>query len=120
MLYKLTLTVVLLVALGGATGQTAKASKGSTAYNSAQRAVCFYFGSNCAEAMVIVNCETGGTYSPWASNGQYQGMFQMGSYARAKYGQGNNVWAQAKAAYRMFRAQGWSGWLCCEPPGCGE
>lgn len=116
---KLTLTVVLLVALGGATGQTAQASKGSTAYNSAQRAVCFYFGSNCAEAMVIVNCETGGTYSPWASNGQYLGMFQMGSSARATYGHGNNVWAQAKAAYLMFKVRGFEPWLCCEPRGCG-
>jgi hypothetical protein len=70
--------------------------------------------------MKIVNCETGGSYSPWASNGQYLGMFQMGSYARSRYGHGNNVWAQAKAAYAYFKDAGWAPWLNYEPPGCGS
>jgi hypothetical protein len=119
LLRKLTLTVVLSIALIGLTGQTAQASSSNSNYQSALRAVCHYFGPYCSQAMQIVNCETGGTYDPWASNGQYLGIFQMGSEVRAIYGHGNNVWAQAKAAYALFRARGFQPWLCCEPRGCG-
>jgi hypothetical protein len=69
-------------------------------------------------AMKIVKCETGGTYVPWTANGQYLGIFQMGSHERATYGHGNNVWAQAKAAYAYFRDAGFGPWLNYEPPGC--
>ena len=113
---KLTLTVILLVVLGGATGQTAQATSN---YQQALQAVCYYFGANCATAMRIVRCETGGTYSPWASNGQYLGIFQMGSSERARYGHGNNVWAQAKAAYAYYKVAGFGPWLNYEPAGCG-
>jgi len=120
LLRKLTLTVSLSVVLGGATGQTAQASSINENYRSAYRAVCFYFKQNCATAMRIVKCETGGTYTPWSANGQYLGIFQMGSSERARYGHGNNVWAQAKAAYAYYRdAGGFGPWLNYEPPGCG-
>lgn len=119
MLRKLTLTVVLSAVLGGAAGQTAIASPDRSNYQSALRAVCYYFGPNCQTAMRIVKCETGGTYSTWAANGQYHGIFQMGSHERATYGDGNNVWAQAKAAHRYFMDAGWNPWLKYEPPGCG-
>lgn len=58
--------------------------------------------------------ETGGTFTIWASNGQYLGLFQMGSHERATYGHGNNAWAQSAAAYRYFAASGfdWSPWSC--------
>lgn len=64
--------------------------------------------------MSVVHCETGGTYSVWATNGQYRGLFQMGSWERARYGHGNNPWAQARAASRYFFASGadWSPWEC--------
>lgn len=68
--------------------------------------------------MRIVGCETGDTYNVWASNGQYKGIWQMGSSERAKYGHGNNVWAQTKAAYAYFLDSGWGPWLNYEPPGC--
>jgi len=117
---KLTLTVSLLLALGGVTGQTAQASNSSRLFDQAQRAVSHYFtGSNCAIAMRIVKCETGGTYTPWSANGQYLGIFQMGSRERRVYGHGNNVWAQARAAYAYFRDAGFGPWLNYEPPGCG-
>jgi hypothetical protein len=122
LLRKLTLTVFLLVVLGGATGQAAQATSN---YQQALRAVCYYFGANCATAMRIVKCETGGTYSPWSANGQYLGIFQMGSNERATFGHGNNVWAQAKAAKAYFDAEvksghnGFDPWLKYEPPGCG-
>lgn len=109
---KLFLIPLLLIALGGATG-TASAGHASN-YKVAQRAVCHYFGSYCSQAMEVVKCETGGTYSPWAANGQYLGIFQMGSHERATYGHGNNVWAQARAAWNYFSVTGkdWSPWQC--------
>lgn len=66
------------------------------------------------EAMRVIHCETGGTYSVFARNGQYLGLFQMGSYARGRYGHGWNPWIQAKAAARYFFASGrdWSPWAC--------
>jgi len=120
-LRKLALTTMLCAALC-TVGQTAQASNSRTLYQQALRAVCFYFGPNCATAMKIVNCETGGTYTPWSANGQYLGIFQMGSHERAIYGYGNNVWAQAKAAYAYFKAGGYSfgPWLNYEPPGCAS
>jgi hypothetical protein len=50
--------------------------------------------------------------SVYAGNGQYLGMFQFGGYARAAYGFGWNPWAQSAAAYRYYRAAGWSPWEC--------
>lgn len=71
--------------------------------------------------MQIVKCETGSTYWPWASNGQYKGIFQMGSHERAIYGHGNNVWAQAKAAYAYYKVAGfYNPWLKWQPKGCGS
>src|SRR5262245_13877537 len=77
-----------------------------------RKAVCHYFGSYCEQARRVIRCESG--YSVWARNGQYLGLFQMGSYARARYGHGTNAWAQARAAYRYFVASGrdWSPWSC--------
>lgn len=114
-----------ITAIIGSTLFSASSVEGSggklSYYESAKRAVCFYFGDkNCDQAMKIVKCETGGTYWPWVSNGQYLGIFQMGSSERAKYGHGNNVWAQAKAAYHYFLDAGWGPWLNYQPPGCGD
>lgn len=71
----------------------------------------------CAEgdqAYSVSGCETGHTYSVWSKNGQYLGLFQMGSHERATYGHGNNPWAQALAAHRYYVASGkdWSPWDC--------
>src|SRR4029077_12689801 len=111
LLRKLTLTTCALCVLGGTVEKTAKAD-GS--YNVARKAVCYYFGSYCDQAMRVSRCETGGTYDPGAANGQYLGIFQMGSHERATYGHGPSVWAQARAAFRYFVASGrdWSPWTC--------
>lgn len=71
----------------------------------------------CAQAVEAINvasCETGGTFSVWAQNGQYLGIFQMGSSERATYGHGNDPWAQSEAAHRYWDASGrdWSPWSC--------
>jgi hypothetical protein len=67
-----------------------------------------------AEAWSVAYCETGGTFSVWASNGQYLGLWQMGSYARSRYGHGRDPWTQARAAHRYYVDSGrdWSPWTC--------
>lgn len=79
-----------------------------------QRAVSLVFGRYAGQAMRVVRCETGGTFSVYARNGQYLGLFQMGSWERATYGHGWTPLAQARAAWRYFVASGrdWSPWTC--------
>ena len=74
--------------------------------------ICQVFGSYCSQALRVAYCES--KYYVWAGNGQYQGIFQMGSSERARYGHGPGAWAQARAAYRYFVASGrdWSPWTC--------
>jgi hypothetical protein len=64
------------------------------------------------QAFDVIACETGGAYNTNARNGQYLGMFQMGAWARARYGHGTTARAQARAAYMYWRDSGWSGWAC--------
>jgi hypothetical protein len=71
------------------------------------------FGRYGDQAVNVADCES--HLRTWARNGQYLGMFQMGSYARAKYGHHwTSPWHQAKAAYHYFRDSGrdWSPWDC--------
>lgn len=79
-----------------------------------RNAICHVFGTYCTEALTVASCESGHSYSVWAHNGQYLGMFQMGSGERARYGHGDTPLAQAIAAYRYFVASGrdWSPWSC--------
>ena len=72
------------------------------------------FGRYGDQAVRVAGCETGGTFSVWARNGQYLGLFQMGSYARSLYGHSWNAWGQARAAYQYFVDSGrdWSPWSC--------
>lgn len=76
------------------------------------RIIQVVFGKYGSQAVRVAKCESG--LSEWARNGQYLGLFQMGSYARARYGHAWNPWAQARAAYRYFVAsgRGWSPWAC--------
>ena len=57
-------------------------------------------------------CESG--YRTTAQNGQYRGLFQMGSSERQLFGHGVSALAQAQAAYRYFVRSGrdWSPWSC--------
>jgi hypothetical protein len=64
------------------------------------------------KAFDVIACETGGTYSTRATNGQFRGMFQMGAWARARYGHGTTATAQARAAHRYYLAAGWAPWSC--------
>jgi len=84
----------------------------STEQARAPRAISATFKSYCSQALRVSQCESG--WSIWARNGQYLGLFQMGSYARARYGHAWNAWAQSRAAYRYFIDSGrnWSPWTC--------
>jgi hypothetical protein len=66
------------------------------------------------EAWRVGFCETGGTFSVWANNGQYKGIFQVSSHWRSTVaGFAYNPWAQARHAHRIYRLTGgWSHWEC--------
>ena len=79
-----------------------------------RRAINHFWGSQYrqGQARRVAYCES--RYSTYATNGQYLGIFQMGSYERATYGHGSTAWAQARGAHRYFVASGrdWSPWQC--------
>lgn len=75
-----------------------------------KRALVKHFGRAWKEAAVVSYRE--GSWHRNASNGQYQGTFQMGSSERAKYGHGPTLADQAAAAARYWRRSGWGPWEC--------
>lgn len=82
---------------------------------SVRGAICAAFGSFCAQAWQVSLCEGGSPVpSVNARNGQYLGIFQMGSSERSLYGHGSTAIEQARAAARYFHASGsdWSPWAC--------
>ena len=85
---------------------------------SPQSAICQVFGSYCSQALAVARCESG--FSIYATNGQYLGLFQMGSYARSRYGHSYTAHGQARSAYAYFVDSGrdWSPWQC-RPWGLG-
>jgi hypothetical protein len=75
-------------------------------------AICGVFGQYCEQAMAVAWCES--RLSPAARNGQYLGLFQMGSSERRLFGHGESAYEQAEAAHRYFVYSGrdWSPWGC--------
>jgi hypothetical protein len=76
-------------------------------------AICDVFGRRyCGQALSVAWCES--RHSTTAQNGQYLGLFQMGSYARGLFGHGRTARQQALAAHRYFVMSGrdWSPWSC--------
>ena len=113
MIFRLVTILTVLSVFFGGTGQAALA--GDRIENQQGRAkavICKVFGSYCQQALRVSWCES--KWYVWAGNGQYLGIFQMGSWERATYGHGSGAWAQAKAAHRYFVASGrdWSPWSC--------
>jgi len=84
----------------------------SSLQSSPRKAICHVFRSYCGEALRVARCESG--YSVSAQNGQYLGLFQMGTSERRIFGHGETALAQAQAAYRYFVRSGrdWSPWSC--------
>ena len=79
---------------------------------SPEKAICHVFGRYCKQALQVARCESG--YQTNAENGQYRGLFQMGSSERQLFGHGGSALQQARAAYRYFVRSGrdWSPWSC--------
>jgi hypothetical protein len=75
-------------------------------------AICEVFDSYCRDAVAVAWCESRLTTT--AENGQYLGLFQMGSYERSLFGHGATAHEQAVAAHRYFVRSGrdWSPWSC--------
>lgn len=75
-------------------------------------AICHVFGRFCSQALTVARCESG--FDTAALNGQYRGLFQMGSAERDRFGHGDTALAQARAAHRYFVLSGrdWSPWSC--------
>lgn len=76
-------------------------------------AICDVFGvRHCAAALEVSWCES--RFNTDARNGQYRGLFQMGSWERRTFGHGHSAEAQARAAERYFIRTGrdWSPWSC--------
>ena len=75
-------------------------------------AIRFYFGPYADQAIRVAWCES--RYDTNAHNGQYLGLFQMGTFARSKYGHGPTAGEQAKAAFAYFVDSGrnWGPWSC--------
>jgi hypothetical protein len=74
--------------------------------------ICHVFRRHCRQAVQVARCESG--FSTTAANGQFLGLFQMGSSERRLFGHGASAATQAKAAYRYFVTSGrdWSPWSC--------
>ena len=79
---------------------------------SPEKAICQVFGSYCRQALQVARCESG--VQTTAQNGEYLGLFQMGSTERRTFGHGESAIEQAQAAYRYFVRSGrdWSPWSC--------
>ncbi len=77
-----------------------------------KEAICGVFGPRCQEAVAVAWCES--RLETTAQNGQYLGLFQMGSYERSLFGHGRSARDQAVAAHRYFVRTGrdWSPWSC--------
>ena len=84
----------------------------ATLARSPRKAICHVFGTYCTQALQVARCESG--YRTSAQNGQYLGIFQMGSSERRLFGHGASALAQARAAHRYFVRSGrdWSPWSC--------
>lgn len=77
-----------------------------------QKAICVVFGRYCAQALDVAWCES--RFQTTARNGQYLGLFQMGSHERRLFGHGRTAYEQSLAAHRYFVVSGrdWSPWGC--------
>lgn len=79
----------------------------------AERVIRRTFGRYGSQAVAVARCES--NLDVRAYNGQYRGLFQMGSAERRRFGHHpTSPYAQATAARRYFDLAGrdWSPWSC--------
>lgn len=79
---------------------------------SVQSVICQVFGSACSAALNVARCESG--FSLHAVNGQYLGLFQMGSAERARFATigYSTAYEQTVAAHNYYMVSGWGPWAC--------
>jgi hypothetical protein len=83
------------------------------AITSPKVAICDVFGRHyCGQALAVSWCES--HHRTTAENGEYLGLFQMGSSERRLFGHGLTARQQAIAAHKYFVRSGrdWSPWSC--------
>jgi hypothetical protein len=80
-----------------------------------ETAIRFVFREHARQALTVAWCES--RLNVWARNGQYLGLFQMGNYARSRYGHSWTALGQARSAHAYFRDAGWGPWQCSEHGG---
>jgi hypothetical protein len=68
----------------------------------------------CRYVLNVAWCES--TFQLHANNGQYKGIWQMGSIERRVYGHGRTVYAQTRAARKYWIIAGWQPWECKPKP----
>jgi Lysozyme like domain len=92
--------------------QMRERNAGRFAGRSTRGAICKVFGQYCKEAVAVAWCES--RLEPDAQNGQYLGLFQMGSLERRVFGHGRTARRQSLAAHTYFVSSGrdWSPWTC--------
>jgi hypothetical protein len=93
------------------------ACKKHNVYHASLRIFCGKTETPCwlgVKMFAVAGCETGHTYDKWATNGQYHGLWQMGSSARRSCGNtlGRDPWSQARAALCWLRETSMSAWEC--------
>ena len=96
--------------LSGRSGERVPGHGNPVPGNSVRSIICSVFGAHCSEAISVATCES--TLRVTARNGDYWGLFQFGSFARAHYGFAWDALTQSRAAYRYWRDAGWSPWQC--------
>ena len=99
--------IVFIIVLGIAAGNAESADR------PVPLVICDVFGErHCADALEVSWCES--RFNTDARNGQYRGLFQMGSWERRTFGHGSTAYEQARAARRYFIRTGsdWSPWSC--------
>lgn len=109
------LAVVLLATLVATMAVTQARAAAASPRSRAVAAIRQVFGFYADQAIRVVACETGGTFSVRASNhGVYLGLFQFGPYARATFGFDWTALGQTRAAWRYFKASHyrWTAWEC--------
>ena len=110
------LRIFVLTALGCVLSVSLAACGTSAPPNEVEHAIEVHFspyGWDVVEqAKRVARCESG--WNPSATNGQYLGLFQMGSYHYWRF-EGNrwdDPYVNARAAGGLYREQGWRPWSC--------
>lgn len=99
-------------AIGRIRGAIARRDARRLAALTPKQAICTVFRRYCSQAVNVAWCES--RLSTSARNGQYLGLFQMGSSERRLFGHGPSAHEQAVAAQKYFVVSGrdWSPWSC--------